>query len=68
MKRRKLSKEEKRRRHAEYQAAWLKANPEQKRKKTLRQKARRAKKRAAKLIHLAAISKSSQSGQKVSTQ
>jgi hypothetical protein len=67
MKKHKLTKRERRRKHADQQAAWLAANPEQKRKKTLRQKARRAKKRAAKLIHSAAIGETPQSGQKVST-
>jgi hypothetical protein len=53
--------------HRKQQAAWLAANPEQVQKKLDRAKARRAKKRAAKLIHSAASEVSSQSGQKVST-
>jgi hypothetical protein len=64
MKKRKLSKKEQRRKWAEHQAAYLAAHPEQVRKKARRAKARR---KAAKLIHSAAIEASSQSGQKVST-
>ena len=64
MKKRKLSKKEQRRKWAGRQAAYLAAHPEQVQKKAQRAKVRR---KAAKLIHSAAIGESSQTGKKVST-
>ncbi len=67
MKKKKLSKKELRRKRADYQAAYLAAHPEQRKKKTLRTKARRAKSKAAKLIDSAASKASSLPAKKVST-
>jgi hypothetical protein len=68
MKKRRLSKKERRIKWAEHQAAYLAAHPEQKRKKAKRSKARRAKQKAAKLIDSAASEVSSPSRQKASPQ
>jgi hypothetical protein len=63
----KLSKTAKRKKWAGYMRQYLASHPEQVRKKAERHQARKAKKKAAKLIHSAASEASSPSARKVST-